>query len=163
MAIHTLLALGATMAAKWRTEEKATENAISFAAYTNGHAPMHASPINPDWVVEGQPQARLSSTSVGFDGSQGSMLWDCTAGTFRWYFAWHETVVILEGAVHVTDDRGNQRMLEVGDTAFFRAGTWATWKIDRYVRKAAFVKRPLPKPVASALQIVRSLKPSRVL
>lgn len=109
---------------------------------------LKSAPINPDWVLEGNPQARSSEQSASKDRAAYTAIWDCTAGTFRWYFGWDETVYILEGEVHVTDADGGTRTLRTGDVAYFRGGTWATWKIDTYLRKVAFMRRTLPAPAS---------------
>ncbi|MBB4091964.1 cupin domain-containing protein [Ochrobactrum pecoris] len=106
---------------------------------------LKSAPINPDWVLEGNPQARSYEQSASNDRAAYTAIWDCTAGTFRWYFGWDETVYILEGEVHVTDADGGTRTLRAGDVAYFRGGTWATWKIDNYLRKVAFMRRTLPE------------------
>lgn len=110
---------------------------------------LKPTPINPDWVLEGNPQARSHEHSVSDDRAAYTAVWDATAGTFRWHFGWDVTVYILEGDVHVTDDDGSTRTLRAGDIAYFRSGTWATWKIDRYLKKVAFVRRPLPERPAA--------------
>ncbi len=110
---------------------------------------LESSPINPDWILEGNPQARWYEHSVSDDRAAYTAVWDSTAGTFRWRFDWDETVYILEGDVHVTDQDGRTRTLQAGDVAYFRAGTWATWKIDRYLKKVAFVRRSLPERPAA--------------
>ena len=81
------------------------------------------------------------------------MIWDCTAGKFRWYFGVDETVHILEGEVTVSDDGGNTRTLRAGDIGFFPAGTWMTWRVEKYVRKVAFLRHPLPQPFGSLLRV----------
>ena len=109
---------------------------------------LKPAPINPEWVLEGNPEARSCEQSASRDNAAFTAVWDCTAGTFRWYFGWDETVYILEGEVHVTDADGGTRTLRIGDVAYFRAGTWATWKIDTYLRKVAFMRRALPAPAS---------------
>lgn len=114
---------------------------------------MKAAPIDPDWIVSGKPDARIAEHSHSADKAAMTALWDCTAGTFRWYFAWDETVMILEGEVRVTDANGAVRILKAGDIAYFAGNTWATWQIDNYVRKIAFLRRPFPLPVALAMKV----------
>lgn len=109
---------------------------------------LKPAPINPEWVLEGNPEARSCAQSASRDGAAHTAIWDCTAGTFRWYFGWDETVYILDGEVHVTDADGGTRTLRAGDVAYFRGGTWATWKIDTYLRKVAFMRRTLPAPAS---------------
>lgn len=161
MPVKILLAMGMAIAAKIRLDEAQAPQAIPFIAYQGTVLPMHDAPIEPSWILQGAPRARISSLSPGFDGTAGAAVWDCTAGTFRWHFVREETVVIMDGEVHVTAQDGTQRVLRAGDIAFFAAGTWATWRIDRYVRKVAHTRRPLPKLVAAALKLVRSLKGAR--
>lgn len=115
--------------------------------------PMEDAPIEPGWVLAGAPQARLALHSRGHDEQSTTAVWDCTAGTFRWYFGWDETVMILAGEVHVTAEDGSERTLRAGDIAYFAGKTWATWHIETYVRKIAFCRKPFPAPVAAALRL----------
>ncbi|MBC2885371.1 cupin domain-containing protein [Ochrobactrum sp. CM-21-5] len=117
-----------------------SDNALEMA--------LSPAPINPDWVLQGNPQARSCEQSASADCAAYTAIWDCTAGTFRWYFGWDETVYILEGEVHVTDADGGTRTLRAGDVAYFRGGTWAIWKIDTYLKKVAFMRRTLPAPAS---------------
>lgn len=116
---------------------------------------MRPAPIEPTWILAGTPEARMAEHSQSADGAGVTALWDCSAGAFRWHFAWDETVMILEGAVEVTDEAGVTRLLKAGDIAYFAGGTWATWRIETYVRKIAFLRRPLPAPVALASKLKR--------
>jgi uncharacterized protein len=111
-------------------------------------------PINPEWIREGAPKARTFEIARSADGASNTMIWDCTAGTFRWYFGVDETVHILEGGVTVSDDTGHIRMLKAGDIAFFPAGTWMTWRVDTYVKKIAFLRHALPQPFGLALRML---------
>ena len=162
MPLKLLVAMSLAVAARRRDQapEIATP-APAFAAYRFGVVPMKDAPINPSWILEGTPRARISSTSTGFDGTAGSAVWDCTAGTFRWQFDRDETVVILEGEVHVTTQDGDERVLAAGDIAYFRAGSSAVWRVDDYVRKVAFLRRPLPRIIATALKLKRTLTGGR--
>ncbi len=107
---------------------------------------LKPAPINPDWIIAGAPEARSAEQSASDDRAAFTAVWDCTAGSFRWYFGWDETVCILEGEVHIVDADGGERRLGAGDVAYFRGGTWATWTVERYVRKVAFMRRTLPRP-----------------
>ena len=61
--------------------------------------------------------------------------------------------MILEGEVHITTEDGVERTLHAGDVAYFAGGTWATWRIDRYLRKVAFLRKPFPKPLTMAYRL----------
>ncbi|MET0360107.1 MAG: cupin domain-containing protein [Pararhizobium sp.] len=115
--------------------------------------PMLPSPINPDWIVAGAPVARLAEHSRSHDDAAVTAMWDCTAGEFNWYFGWDETVVILEGEVHVTAEDGTETTLRAGDIGFFNGGTWANWRIETYVRKIAFCRKKFPEPVVMAYRL----------
>ncbi|HEY8571426.1 cupin domain-containing protein [Phenylobacterium sp.] len=120
-------------------------------------ARLEPAPIRPEWVMEGQPLARSAELSRSPDGTALTALWDCTAGTFNWFFAGDETVHILEGEVLVSGDDG-VRTLKAGDVALFPAGTWSTWRVPQYVKKVAFCRDPLPKPVLKFVGAVRAVK-----
>lgn len=98
-------------------------------------------PINPGWVISGAPRARAGLHSPSIDGRASTHIWDCTAGSFWWTFGDDETVVILEGQVQVTSERGEVRTLSQGDIAYFAGGTRAFWQVDTYVRKIAFCRQ----------------------
>ncbi len=114
---------------------------------------MQPAPIDPSWVLSGDPQARSGLHSHGDDRSASTHVWDCTAGSFRWQFGWDETVIILSGGVRVTAEDGSVRELAVGDVAYFTAGSSAVWEIDHHVRKLAFIRRPMPGPLAAAIRM----------
>jgi uncharacterized cupin superfamily protein len=120
-------------------------------------ARLEPAPIRPEWVLEGDPQARSALLSGAADGMAMTAVWDCTAGAFNWFFGGDETVHILEGEV-VVDDGSGPRTLRAGDVAFFPAGAWARWEVAAYVKKLAFCRDPLPRPVLALVRAVRKLK-----
>lgn len=122
---------------------------------------MKAAPISSDWIIGGVPIARIGEHSTSTDEASSTAVWDCTAGEFRWFFGWDETVVIQEGEVHVTDDQGKAHLLTVGDIAYFRGGTWSTWRVDTYVRKVAFLRKPFPEPLATLYRLRNALRQSK--
>lgn len=105
---------------------------------------MKPAPIEPSWILNGQPTARSGSHSENIDGRASTNVWDCTAGSFRWHFVWEETVMILEGEVHVTNDAGQKHVLNAGSIGYFPGGTWWTWEVPVYVRKIAFCRALSP-------------------
>lgn len=119
---------------------------------------MRDAPIQASWIIAGAPVARAADHVRSDDDSSFSAVWDCTAGTFRWYFHWDETVVILEGEVHITDEEGSCYTLQIGDMGYFAARTWATWRIDNYVKKAAFIRRPFPSPLAAIYRLRNAIR-----
>ena|SRR5271170_2917674 len=97
-------------------------------------------PIKPDWILEGEPVARVALLSRSADGKATTCYWDCTAGRFNWYYGLDETVHVLEGAVTLKSPRGHTQRVLAGDTVFFPAGSHAEWTVDTYVRKLAFLR-----------------------
>ena len=116
---------------------------------------LDPAPIRPEWVLEGQPIARCRHWSDSSDGTTSAMVWDCTAGRFRWFFGGDEIIHIIEGEVIVSGDGVPERRLGPGDAALFRAGTWATWHVPNYVRKHAICRDSLPAYVTLSLRATR--------
>lgn len=164
MVVKMMLASAVAMAARTMPlmpislGRRRTGPVISAAS---GRMEMKAAPINPEWIISGDPQARMADHSRSADRAAYTALWDCTAGTFRWFFMWDETVHIIEGDVHVTAADGSVHHLYAGDVAYFKAGTWATWRVDNYVRKVAFLRRPFPTVLALAYSVKNRILPAK--
>ena len=110
-------------------------------------------PIASAWVLEGSPKARIKVISASRDGTAMTVMWDCTAGKFNWFYGVDETVYILEGSVTLRDKNGS-RVAAVGESVFFPAGSSAEWTVDSYIKKVAFLRAPLPGPLASVRRIL---------
>ena len=119
---------------------------------------MEAAPVPPEWVIEGQPEARIGKISNSADTFASTFIWSCTAGRFNWHFASDETVHILEGEVFVTDDAGLQRRLGPGAVALFRAGSHSVWHVPEFVKKIAFIYEAPPEAVSFSLRALRKMK-----
>ena len=117
-----------------------------------------SSPVRAEWILEGKPAARIALLSSSVDGTASTYYWDCTAGRFNWFYAFDETFHVLEGAVTLKDPAGVSRRVGVGDTVFFPKGSSAEWTVDKYVRKLAFCRVPLPRPLVMARHVVRRVK-----
>jgi uncharacterized cupin superfamily protein len=124
----------------------------------SGNVSMGPAAINPNWILEGNPVARNKLLFKSSDGGATSYLWDCTAGRFNWYYDVDETIYVIEGGVVVKDVAGAARRLSAGDTFFFPAGSRAEWHVEDYIRKIAFCRLPLPRPVVFAMRGYRFLK-----
>ncbi len=109
---------------------------------------LAAAPIPSDWIIEGKPEARRAELSRSPDGAAVTVVWETSKGKFRWYFNIDETVDIIDGEVFVTDDKGAERRLGAGDVAYFPAGTWSVWRVPDHLRKIAFIRHGMAKPVA---------------
>jgi uncharacterized protein len=124
--------------------------------HANRDVALKLSPINPAWILEGQPVARNVVLSHSEDTTACTIMWDCTAGKFNWHYDFDETVHILEGSVIVSSENTPPKRLEAGDVAFFPVGTKAHWHVETYVRKVAFCRHViLPRP---AMLVIRALR-----
>lgn len=119
---------------------------------------LRESPIRPDWVISGSPQARAVDLVRSPDGTSVSVQWDCTAGTFHWYFGVEEIVQILEGEVMVRDASGREQCLRAGDVAVFPTDSWMVWHVETYVRKLAICRYPMPRPMGPLLRVIQNLR-----
>jgi uncharacterized cupin superfamily protein len=119
---------------------------------------MRPAPIDPQWVVEGSPMARVGALSRSADGLSWTDVWDCTAGRFVWRYDVDETVHILQGGAHVVDANGTHWELRPGDVVSFRVGTQAQWHVPHYVRKVAFCSEVVPKPLTALINVERRLR-----
>jgi uncharacterized cupin superfamily protein len=114
-------------------------------------------PIEPGWIVEGQPEACAKELARSGDGTSVVVAWSCTAGRFRWHYSVDETVHIISGEVFVTKEDGVERRLGPGDMAFFPAGSSSIWRVPAAVRKLAVCRHALPQPLGFALRAWRKL------
>jgi uncharacterized cupin superfamily protein len=119
---------------------------------------LNPSPINPEWVLEGEPMARNRLLSSSTDGNASTLVWDCTAGRFNWHYGVDETIYVIEGSVVLKDQAGVSRRVSAGDTFFFPAGTVFEWTVEKYIRKVAFCLSPMPRPIRVARSGYRFLK-----
>lgn len=125
---------------------------------SNTAVELSSSPINPDWILDGTPVARSAELSRSRDGTACTLVWDCTPGKFVWHYHTDETIHIMEGSVVLDDGTGPSRRLGPGDVVFFPAGASVRWHVETHVRKLAFFRRTLPKPLELAARTLRKAK-----
>jgi uncharacterized cupin superfamily protein len=113
---------------------------------------LNRAPIDDNWILDGNPVARNVQLFKSRDGTAYTLIWDCTAGTFNWFYDHDETLQVLEGGAVLTIGT-ETREIGPGSVVFFPAGSRATWQIDSYIRKVAFVRQSIPKPVGLALKV----------
>ncbi len=119
---------------------------------------LQPAPINPDWVLSGTPIARNRLLSRSDDTTACTLVWDCTPGQFEWHYDTEETIHILSGRVVLEDGNQAPRRLGPGDVVFFPAGARVRWTVEEHVRKLAFFRRTLPRPVTVAVGVYRWLQ-----
>ncbi len=119
---------------------------------------LDPTPIPEGWILEGAPEARGKMLSCSTDGMAFTVMWDCSAGRFNWFYDIDETVCIMEGSVSVRDAAGHSTTLKSGDTFFFPAGTQFHWTVTHFVRKVAFIHVPMSHKMRLVRRLYRSLK-----
>ena len=91
-------------------------------------------PIEPSWIIEGNPLAQCCILSQSADGLATTMVWRCTEGKFNWYYDFDETILILEGSIVLESDTMAPTRYGPGDVVFFRDGAHAKWHVEGRVR-----------------------------
>ena len=138
--------------------ESATTQPLPLIRERGEGANWVSCPVNPAWVLEGTPVARIEHLSSSADGTASTYFWDCTAGRFNWFYSFDETLHILEGAVNLRYVTGETRRVVVGDVVFFPKGSQAEWTVEKYIRKLAFCRTALPEFLVAARDVVRKVR-----
>ena len=110
-------------------------------------------PIPQAWIREGSPVARQKHLAGSSDQLAATLMWDCTAGRFNWFYDTDEVIHVLEGSAVIEDVAGVRQRLQAGDTFFFPAGSRYHWTVPDYIRKVAFLHSPLSRE----MRIVRGI------
>lgn len=105
-------------------------------------------PINPEWILAGNPVARVTTLAMAADKTLSCAVWECHAGSFKWVYGLDEMVHILEGEVVIEEQNPSRKVhtLRAGDTAFFPDGLTTHWTVSRYVKKFA-IHRAIPRSI----------------
>ena len=80
------------------------------------------------------------------------MAWSCSTGRFTWNYVIDETLHVISGEAFVTDERGEVRRLGPGDMVYFPAGSRSNWYIPNEIRKIAFCRHAMPRPLGIMLR-----------
>jgi len=87
-------------------------------------------------ILSGKPNFQGTAYAVSADGKTVSGIWAAEGpSTFHWTYAGDEAVYVQEGLAEVSY-QGRKFVLKPGDSAFFHAGTVATWTVPQHVRKS---------------------------
>ena len=112
---------------------------------------LRPAPIHAQWILEGKPEARNRILSHSGDRTAVTVVWDCTAGAFNWFYDSEETIHVLEGTARLTTASGVET-IGPGSVVVFPAGSQARWDIDRYIRKLAIFRQPVPRPLSISMR-----------
>ena len=116
------------------------------------------SPIEPSWIIEGNPVAQWCVLSKSADGLASTMIWECSEGKFDWYYDFDETVLILEGSIVLENDTMHPTRYGPGDVIFFKYGAHAKWHVEGRVRKLAFCRTTQPFLFGLALRAINKIR-----
>jgi uncharacterized cupin superfamily protein len=133
---------------------------MPLALIETGHCnvDLKPSPIEPSWIIEGNPEARSHRLSTSACGTATTLIWSCTKGKFNWYYDLDETIMILEGSTVIESDGMPPKRYGTGDVVFFREGAHAKWHIEKYVKKVAFLRQTNPVGLGYAIRAINKLK-----
>jgi uncharacterized protein len=115
-------------------------------------------PIEPSWIIEGDPVAQCCVLSRSADGLASTMVWECSQGKFNWYYDFDETIMILEGGIVLESDTMHPTRYGPGDVIFFRNGAQARWHVEDRVRKLAFCRTTQPYVLGFVLRAFNKIK-----
>jgi len=113
--------------------------------------------VNPGWILNGRPEHRIKQLAHSRDRFSHSVAWDCTAGLFEWHYSEDETLVVLTGEAFICVNSEKERRIGPGDVVFFPAGSSAVWRVPEYIRKVAFMRRPIPPPFGFGVRALGAL------
>ncbi len=116
------------------------------------------SPIEPSWIIEGNPVAQSSLLSTSDDRQAWTVVWQCSEGKFNWYYDLDETILILEGSIVLENDAMRPTRYGPGDVIFFKEGAHAKWHVEGHVRKLAFCRKTQPVLLSFALRVFSKIK-----
>jgi hypothetical protein len=135
--------------------ENSVSQTVIFAAPAD--VELAPAPIPAHWIIDGTPQAYSKRLATSADGTSSIMAWSCTPGRFKWLYNVDETLHIIWGEIFVTDEKGESRRLGPGDMVFFPAGSTSIWHVTKEVRKLAFCRHSVPRPLGYALRMWNKL------
>src|SRR3984885_6655309 len=115
-------------------------------------------PIEPSWIIEGNPVAEWCVLSKSADGLAFTVVWECTEGKFNWYYDFDETILIFEGSIVLENDTMKPTRYSAGDVIFFKDGAHARWHVEGRVRKLAFCRTTQPMLLGFALRVFNKFK-----
>src|ERR1700751_5890890 len=115
-------------------------------------------PIEPSWIIEGNPLAQCCILSQSADGLATTMVWRCTEGKFNWYYDFDETILILEGSIVLENETMPPTRYGPGDVIFFKDGAHAKWHVEGHVKKLAFCRKTQPVWLGFAVRAVGKIK-----
>ena len=110
-----------------------------------------------EWVLSGSPAPRGKVLARSKDWTTSVVVWECSAGSFRWHYAREETIFVISGAAFMLKENGEERRFGPGEVGYFPAGTTCTWRVDDHIRKVAVVRETMWSPLGMAVKAWKKL------
>jgi uncharacterized cupin superfamily protein len=129
----------------------------SIVTATPANVELEAEPIPQEWILSGAPVARSKSLVRSRDWTSSIVVWDCTAGRFRWHYSQDETILVVSGEAFLMLENGEERRFGPGDLGFFPAGTTCTWRVAENIRKVAVLRESMGWPLGFGLKAWKKL------
>jgi uncharacterized cupin superfamily protein len=132
------------------TFEAETEVSKQIVLATPECVELAPSSIPSEWVISGTPQAWNKEVSTSHDRISQIVVWECTAGQFRWHYRKDESVIVISGEAFLINPDGHEVRFGAGDVGFFPAGSICTWRVPGRFRKVAVLREPMWRPLGWA-------------
>ena len=129
----------------------------SIVAATPANVELAPEPSPQEWIISGTPVARGKMLVRSKDYTESIVVWDCTAGSFRWHYSQDETLLVISGEAFLLLENGSERRFGPGDLGFFHAGTTCTWRVADNIRKVAVVRETMWPPLGMCLKAWKKL------
>lgn len=138
-----------------RTGDGQPESALlrSIVMASPANVELNPEPIPQEWMLSGAPVARSRNLVRSHDWTSTVVVWDCTAGSFRWHYNQDEAILVISGEAFLVLENGAERRFGPGDVGFFPAGTTCTWRVADYIRKVAVLRESMWRPLGFCLKI----------
>jgi uncharacterized protein len=124
---------------------------------TPANVDLQPEPIPPEWILSGAPVARSHQLARSHDWTSSIVVWDCTAGSFKWHYGQDEVILVISGEAVRVKENGEEQRFGPGDLGFFPAGTLCTWRVDDHIRKVAVLRESVWQPLGFALKASKKL------
>ena len=125
----------------------------SIVMATPADIELNPEPIPQEWILSGAPVSRSRNLVRSRDWTSTVVVWDCTAGSFRWHYSQDEAILVISGEAFLQLENGTERRFGAGDVGFFPAGTTCTWRVADYIRKVAVLRESMWRPLGFCLKI----------
>jgi len=124
---------------------------------TPANVELQPEPIPPEWILSGTPVARSHKLATSHDWTSTIVVWDCTAGSFKWHYGQDEVILVISGEAVRIKENGEEQRFGPGDLGFFPAGTSCTWRVDDHIRKVAVLRESVWRPLGFVLKVLKKL------